>query len=105
MLKNQRKGKISTSEHQNKHFYTTNQHFFYSKTQFSEVVLKHPKIDNAKFHDTNRNILTRMKIYLDLQKYSNINNHTKQKKGAHASRARTPALQIYDIQKKLFSMY
>ena len=41
-----------------------------------------------------------MKIYLDLQKYSNINNHTKQKKGAYASRARTPALQIYDIQKK-----
>ena len=45
-----------------------------------------------------------MKIYLDLQKYSNINNHTKQKKGAYASRARTPALQIYDIQKKLFSI-
>ena len=51
MLKNRRKGKISTSKQQNKHFYTTNQHFFPSKTWFSEVVLKHLIISNVKFCD------------------------------------------------------
>jgi hypothetical protein len=53
MLKNQWKGKISTSEHQTKHFCTTNQHFFYSKTRFPEVVLKHLIISNVKFCDIN----------------------------------------------------
>ena len=46
-------GKISTSEHQNKHSCTTNQHFFYSKTWFPEMVFKHPIISNVKFCDTN----------------------------------------------------
>ena len=46
-------GKISASKRQNKYFCATNKHFFYSKTWFSEAVLKHPIISNVKFCDIN----------------------------------------------------